>query len=47
MSTTSAFYAIATLDMMKAAMNAATPGINVFDNDWLSEQKLQMLYILT
>lgn len=46
MSTTSAFYAFATLDMMTAAMNAATPGINVADNNWLSEENIQKLYTL-
>ena len=46
MSTTSAFYAFATLDMMTAAMNAATPGINVADNNWLSEEDIQKLYTL-
>ena len=32
--------------MMTAAMNAATPGINVADNNWLSEENIQKLYTL-
>jgi integrase/recombinase XerD len=41
--TTSAFYAFATLDMMRAAISAATPAINAPATDRLSEDKLQAL----
>ena len=45
-STTAAFYAIATLDMMREAINAATPAINAHVTDPLTEHKLQALYSL-
>ena len=40
-STTAAFYAFATLDMMRQAINAATPAISVHATDPLTEDKLQ------
>ena len=45
-STTAAFYAFATLDMMRQAINAATPAIDSPVSDQLSEDKLQALYSL-
>ena len=43
-STTSAFYAFATLDMMRQAISKATPAINVPVTDPLTEDELQALY---
>jgi len=45
-STTAAFYAFATLDMMREALNAATPAINTPATEQLTEDKLQALYDL-
>ncbi|MGH3504790.1 MAG: tyrosine-type recombinase/integrase [Nocardioidaceae bacterium] len=45
-STTAAFYAFATLDMMREAINAATPAINTPATERLTHDKLQALYDL-
>ena len=45
-STTSAFYAFATLDMMRDAVNAATPAIASAPTQRLSHEALQALYDL-
>jgi integrase/recombinase XerD len=45
-STTSAFYAFATLDMMRAAISAATPAINAPATEPLTADKLKALYSL-
>lgn len=45
-STTTAFYAFATLNMMRQAINAATPTINAPVADPLTEDQLQTLYSL-
>ena len=45
-STTAVFYAFATLDMMRQAVNAATPAINAHTADPLTEDQLQTLYSL-
>ena len=45
-STTAAFYAFATLDMMREAVNAATPAITSTAAERLTEDALQALYSL-
>ena len=45
-STTAAFYAFATLDMMRQAINAATPAITTPAIEQLTEDKLHALYNL-
>jgi site-specific recombinase XerD len=45
-STTSAFYAFATLDMMRQAISKATPAISSLATEPLTQDKLQALYSL-
>lgn len=45
-STTSTFYAFATIDMMRDAIDAANPAINKPPTEWLTDDKLQALYTL-
>jgi integrase/recombinase XerD len=45
-STTSAFYAFATMDMMREAINAATPAIDAPPRHELTEDRLRALYSL-
>jgi integrase len=45
-STTAAFYAFATLDMMREAITAATPAINAPGPEPLTQDRLQALYSL-
>ncbi|RGJ60218.1 hypothetical protein DXD52_09475, partial [Bifidobacterium longum] len=45
-STTSTFYAFATLDMMRKAVDAANPGPDPSKETWLSEQRLRQLHTL-
>jgi hypothetical protein len=46
MSTTAAFYAFATVDMIRQAVEAATPAIDPPAAQRLTEDKLQALYSL-
>jgi integrase/recombinase XerD len=45
-STTAAFYAFATIDMMRKAINAATPSITTPPTQRLTEDQIRALYSL-